>query len=275
MPHLRIVRHADLEPSYTVLRAREEGFRRSLVTWLGGPEGYINTNPAVAIESRQMAVGLMDMAAGQRQPGVHTHSIDEIYVILAGRCESFDGVGNRHEAGPLDCLYIPKGVPHGVRTLGDETLRLLWINDDIERWGVSVYAEGPGPHPAADEVHLVRWADMVAARSGRDQLSSRRDWSWVGAANTGPNCSPDVAWPGRRVGVRLTELAGGDRLDGETARGNRLLVVTAGSVEARICDGASSVAGTLDAVWVPAGAPLMLANAGSEQTHIVAIETAA
>src|SRR5688572_6786020 len=98
---IRIVRNRDLEPTWTVLRAREPGFMRSLVTWMGGPEGYINTNPNVAIESLDCAVGLMDMGPGQRQPGVHVHSMVEIYVILDGMAESFDGVGNRHTAGPL------------------------------------------------------------------------------------------------------------------------------------------------------------------------------
>jgi citrate synthase len=45
------------------------------------------------------------------------HSVTEIYVILKGGVESFDGVGRVHRAGPLDCLYIPAGVPHGVRAV--------------------------------------------------------------------------------------------------------------------------------------------------------------
>ena len=151
----RIVRNRDLAPAWTVLRAREPGFQRSLITWMGGPDGYINTNPGVAIESRHCAVGLMDMPVGNRQPGVHTHTIDEIYVILEGQCESFDGIGNTHIAGPYDCLYIPKGVPHGVRTIGTQDLKLLWVNDDIERWGVSVYAEGPG------------WSEVAVAHDAR------------------------------------------------------------------------------------------------------------
>ena len=125
---IRIVRNRDLEPYWGVFRAKEPGFMRLLITWMGGPDGTINTNPGVAIESRHCAVGLMDMGPGNRQPGVHTHTMTEIYVILQGMVESFDGVGNRHLAGPLDCLYIPKGVPHGVRTVGDAHVKLLWVN---------------------------------------------------------------------------------------------------------------------------------------------------
>ncbi|NJO23846.1 MAG: cupin domain-containing protein, partial [Sphingomonadales bacterium] len=182
---IRIVRNRDLEPAWTVLRAKEAGFTRSLVTWMGGPEGYINTNPGVAIESLDCAVGLMDMGPGQRQPGVHVHSMVEIYVILEGMVESFDGVGNRHTAGPLDCLYIPKGVPHGVRTVGDKPVKLLWVNDAIEKWGVSRYQEGPGPHPAetGETVALVRFNDLEPSWSApRANEAGFLRWcvSWVG-----------------------------------------------------------------------------------------------
>ena len=153
----RVVRNRDLDAFWGVLRAKEPGFMRSLITWMGGPDGYINTNPGQAIESSQAVVGLMDMGPGNRQPGVHTHSVAEIYVIIEGQVESFDGVGQTHTAGPLDCLYIPKGVPHGVRTVGDVPVKLLWVNDEIEKWGVSIYAEGPGPHPSDDEVSLIRF----------------------------------------------------------------------------------------------------------------------
>jgi hypothetical protein len=96
----------------------------------------------------------MRMPVGNRQAGVHVHSVTEIYVILRGEVESFDGVGNRHRAGPLDCLYIPAGVPHGVRTVGAVDLELIWVHDAIERVGVSSYLDGPGPFPAKDEVRL-------------------------------------------------------------------------------------------------------------------------
>ena len=157
---VEIVRHRDLEPFWGVKRATEPGFMRSLVTWMGGPEGYINTNVAQAISSRHCAVGIMDMAVGNRQPGVHVHTMNEIYVILDGQVESIDGVGNRHIAGPLDCLFIPTGVPHGVRTIGDVDVRLLWINDDLEKWGEAVYLEGYGPHPAEREITLVEVARL-------------------------------------------------------------------------------------------------------------------
>ena len=269
-----------LEPSWTVLRAREPGFMRSLVTWMGGPEGYINTNPGVAIESQQCAVGLMDMGPGQRQPGVHTHSMVETYVILDGMVESFDGVGNKHTAGPLDCLQIPKGVPHGVRTVGDKPVKLLWVNDATEKWGVSRYQEDPGPHPAENgqTVALVRFNDLEPNWSQpRAKEAGFLRWcvSWVGSAShaTGRNFNPDIAACNERVGIALTVVLPANRLpQDETSRGNRLLVMARG--RAILADGRERVElGPQDAVFCPARVRLDLRALGSEPLYIVAVQT--
>ncbi len=276
---IEVVRSQDLEPSWTVLRAKEPGFMRSLVTWLGGPEGHINTNPGVAVESQQGAVGLMEMGPGQRQPGVHTHSMVEIYVILDGTVESFDGIGNRHTAGPLDCLYIPKGVPHGVRTVGDKPVKLLWVNDAIEKWGVSFYQEGPGPHPAenGETVALVRFSDLEpnwSAPRAREGGFLRWSVSWVGSAAhaTGHNFNPGIAALNERAGVTLTVLSAANRLPpDDTARGNRLLVVARGS--AILTRGGERVAiGVHDAVYCPAGAALDLRAAADAAVHLVGVQ---
>ena len=163
---VRVVRNKDLEPNWSVKQAKEPGFMRSLITWVGGPEGYINTNLDVSVISQSCAVGLMRMPVGNRQAGVHVHSVAEIYVILKGEVEGFDGVGNSHRAGLLDCLYIPAGVPHGVRTVGDADVELIWLHDAIEKLGVSTYLDGPGPFPAQDEVSLVRFVDLTPDGGG-------------------------------------------------------------------------------------------------------------
>ena len=278
---IRIVRNRDLEPTWTVLRAREPGFMRSLVTWMGGPEGYINTNPGVAIESLDCAVGLMDMGPGQRQPGVHVHSMVEIYVILDGTAESFDGVGSRHTAGPLDCLYIPKGVPHGVRTVGDKPVKLLWVNDAIEKWGVSRYEEGPGPHPAenGDTVALVRFNDLAPSRSAlRANEAGFQRWcvSWVGSPSqaTGANFNPGLAAHNERVGIALIVLEPANRLPpDETARGNRLLVIARGrAILAKKHERIEL--GPQDALFCPAGTSLDLTALDGEPLHMVILQTA-
>ncbi len=269
-PAMRIVRNRDLEPTWTVLRAKEPGFMRSLVTWMGGPDGFINTNPGFAVESQHCAVGRMDMGPGNRQPGVHTHTIDEIYVILEGEAESFDGMGNRHRAGPLDCLYIPKGVPHGVRTVGDKALKLLWINDDIERWGVSVYAEGPGPYPASDEVRLVPFVALEPSWNGqRAKEAGFQRWSasWVACERAGPNHNSGVAQSSQRISVDLTVVQPANRMQ-EPPAGNCLHVVSRGRC-VMLLDGRTEVLATQDALFRPAGEGLDLRALGDDPLYVV------
>ena len=279
---VRIVRNRDLVPTWTVLRAREPGFMRSLITWMGGPEGYINTNPGIAVESRECAVGLMDMGPGQRQPGVHTHSMVEIYVILDGEVESFDGVGNKHVAGPLDCLYIPKGVPHGVRTVGDKPVKLLWVNDAIEKWGVSHYQEGPGPHLAENgqTVTLVRFKDLEpswSAPNAKEAGFLRWGVSWVGSAErTGAaNFNPGTAEANERVAISLVVVFPANRLpQNETARGDRLLVVTKGRAILGAGRGSIEI-GQQDAVFCPSGSALDLRAGHDDPLQCVIVETIA
>jgi mannose-6-phosphate isomerase-like protein (cupin superfamily) len=269
---MQIVRNADLEPTWTVLRAKEPGFMRSLVTWMGGPDGYINTNPRVAIESRYCAVGRMDMRPGNRQPGVHVHTVDEIYVILEGEAESFDGLGRCHRAGPLDCLYIPKGVPHGVRTVGDTTLRLLWVNDDIERWGVSVYLEGPGPHPAKDEVQLVPFRDLAPSRSGdraRDRGFQRWSVSWVERESAGQSRNPAVSRQSSRLGLELTVVEPHNRML-DAGAGARLHVVVKGSATLA-SDGGPIAIDTQDAIFCASGERFDLQAVSGVPLHVVSV----
>lgn len=275
---VRIVRNRDLEAFWGVLRAKEPGFMRSLITWIGGPEGCINTNPGTAIESRHCAVGLMDMGPGNRQPGVHTHTMTEIYVILEGTVESIDGVGNTHIAGPLDCLYIPKGVPHGVRTVGDAPVKLLWVNDDIERWGVSVYQEGPGPHPPVNpdepEVRLIPFLDLEPNRSApraKDLGFLRWHVSWVGGARTGTNYNPDHAAQNARIGLSLCVLQPANTMSDAAAPGNALHVVVRGRgvVASR---GQPQVVGPQDAIFCPAGACVDVRALDDTPLYLVAIQ---
>ena len=206
---MQIIRNDDLEPTWTVKQATEPGYLRSLVTWVGGPDGYINTNPEQAARSFDATLGLMRMPAGNRQAGVHVHSVTEIYVILQGEVESFDGVGKTHRAGPMDCLYIPKGVPHGVRTVGDADLELIWFHDAIEMNGVSVYLDGPGPFGADDEVQLVAFKDMQPDWSGRQAKSGgMQRWSanWVAGLGSSSNHNPGVAVENQTLAVGVTAI---------------------------------------------------------------------
>lgn len=273
----RVVRNRDLDAFWGVLRAKEPGFMRSLITWMGGPDGYINTNPGQAIESSQAVVGLMDMGPGNRQPGVHTHSVAEIYVIIEGQVESFDGVGQTHTAGPLDCLYIPKGVPHGVRTVGDVPVKLLWVNDEIEKWGVSIYAEGPGPHPSDDEVSLIRFRALEpdwSAPRAKEPGFMRWNVSWVGSDRTGGSFNPGVAVPNPNVGISLCALQPANRMADAPARGDQLCVVISGEGVFGHA-GRTEIIARQDAVFCPAGGTLDLRALGDRPLTMIRVESRA
>ena len=270
----QVIRDRDLEPSWDLKRAREPGFLRSLTTWVGGPEGCINSNLGHSAISGGCAAGLMRMPVGNRQPGVHVHSVTEIYVILKGEVESFDGVGRAHRAGPLDCLYIPAGVPHGVLAVGHEDLELVWLHDAIERLGVSVYLEGDGPFPAEREVELIPFRDL---RPGHDVARAEAEgWSvtWVAGPNGSPNHNPGFAVANRCLGVGLTSVAPGGRQDPYRHGGAALGIVLKGRGVARI-GGEAMELGPLDALYCPPPELLEISNATGEPLHVLWVDEAA
>ena len=259
-----VIRNRDLEPDWSVKQAREPGFMRTLITWVGGPPGYINTNPERAVISQHCAVGLMRMPAGNRQSGVHVHSVTEIYVILKGECESFDGVGTRHRAGPLDCLYIPKGVPHGVRTLGDADLELIWLHDAVEKAGVSVYLDGPGPFPAEEAVRLIAFDDLVPDWNGdRAKEGGHLRWraNWV---FRGGDLNPGVAVANPALAVGVSVIAPGNSGVGHDHPFAETYVVMRGAGVV-----GNERIGRLDAVHFPAGVPHSVRNSGDEPLYLL------
>ena len=267
---MRVVRNKDLEPSWSVKQAKEPGFVRSLVTWVGGPEGYINTNLGASVISQNCAIGLMRMPVGNRQAGVHVHSVTEIYVILKGEAESFDGVGNVHRAGPLDCLYIPAGVPHGVRTVGDTDLELIWLHDAIERAGVSVYLDGPGPFAAEDTVQLVRFVDLEpdwSSDKAKEGGHLRWNANWVAGRNHS-NHNPNEAIPNDRLSVGVTVIAPGNAHVVHQHPFAEAYVVIRGEAAFRQQHETIQL-GRLDAVYFAPKTPHALRNSGDDALYLL------
>ena len=59
-------------------------------------------------------------------PPHHDHPFDQLALILEGTLE-FDLAGESYVVAPGELLYIPAGVPHTARVLGDTTV----LNVDI------------------------------------------------------------------------------------------------------------------------------------------------
>jgi mannose-6-phosphate isomerase-like protein (cupin superfamily) len=213
-PKGAVVRFDELSPTWTTMHAREPGHMRWLVTYYGGAEGYINENRETDLVSDRTVTGMMWLGAGNRQFGVHEHTVTEIYVILKGQVESIEP-GRRQLAGPLDCLYMPPGAPHAVRAVGDEDVLLLWFHDENEEIGKSqYYDEGDSRWSSATPaVQHVRWADLQpnwsapGARTG----GTMRWWaSWAGAAAGEFAIDPAVGAPNKRVGLGATMIPPGN-----------------------------------------------------------------
>src|ERR1700742_2388688 len=121
-----VVRFADLEARWHTPRATEPGYLRWLVSYVGGPGGHTHPSPETGPLSERYVIGLMGLPAGNRQAGLHIHSVTEIYVLLRGCVKSLEAGGRTLVAGPGDCLRIPAGAPHGVRAVGDNDVLLVW-----------------------------------------------------------------------------------------------------------------------------------------------------
>lgn len=273
---LRIIRNLDLEPAWNVKQAKEPGFMRSLISWVGGPEGYLNENPGKAVISDRCAVGLMRMPAGNRQAGVHFHSVAEIYVILKGQVESFDGVGHIHRAGPLDCLYIPAGVPHAVRTIGDEDLQLIWVHDALEKNGTSVYLDGPGPFPADDTVSLIPFLELEPnwdEERAKEPGFLRWVVNWVGGREGYINFNPANAMQSDKIGLGMTSLLPGNKEVPHSNREAEINIVLSGKV-ATVLDGHVTELGPLDALYCPGGQLHTLRNHGDVPASVLWVSEA-
>ncbi len=268
----RIIRFHDLAPTWTTKQATQPGFMRWLVTWVGGPKGHINTNPGVAIESTRCAVGLMYLPRGQRQAGLHTHGVTEIYVVLQGELEGLDASGQPHRAGPLDCTYIPPGCPHGVRNSGMEDVILIWVHDGIERNGTAVYY--PDDHVFGDvpAIGLIPFADLPADWSAPGaRVPGTMHWTarWV---SSGVDHAPG-SMRNDKIGIGLTVLEPGHALPAATLPVTRLYLVTGGSAIVNLGPGNTAL-GHLDGLHIPAGQAIGIRNNGPKTLRLLWVDDA-
>jgi mannose-6-phosphate isomerase-like protein (cupin superfamily) len=266
---VQIVRFDALEPSWAVKRATEPGYMRWLVSWLGGAAGFVNFNPGVALQSDQAAMGFMYMPAGNRQAGLHKHTVAEIYVILQGEIEGFDHTGVSHRAGPLDCIAIPAGVPHGVRTVGTTDLHLVWVHDGPERVGQSVYMDGASPGDSADTIQIVHFAGQEPLWTQDDPASSSTACRRIGYLGNGSGEAANT-----RVRLGLTTIPSGHQHVIDAADHARTAVCTAGRVTA-FGRGAPQTFGYLDAVHVPTGVPARFINHANLPARMLWLDKAA
>lgn len=262
-----IIRYRDLEPSWHLLKAKEPGNLRWIANWVGGAKGYINSNPAVAAISDRYLVGLMCLPMGNRQPGIHAHSVTEIYVVVSGELEGVDGSGATHRAGPRDCMYIPAGVPHGVRSCGQEDAYFIWLHDRLEKKGTAVYSDltSAGDRPA--EMHLVRANDLEPSWEA-PQAKEAGHLRWAISFVVGdPARAQGKAVVSERLELGLMALLPGNSQPA-TQSTFATTYVALGKGILSSSGGSSSELDRLDAVYVPAGTAHGLRNSGESATLV-------
>ncbi|KAF2494375.1 hypothetical protein BU16DRAFT_550397 [Lophium mytilinum] len=226
----------------------------------------------------------MSLPVGQRQKGLHYHSVTEIYVILKGELEGYDHTGHPHRAGPLDCMYIPKGVPHGVRNCGSEDCELVWVHDGIEKIGTSQYfMDGvvPADYPPQPDITIVRFADLepsYAPFKAKEVEWMRWVVSWVaGREEEGyENYNPGVAAVSEKCGIGMTVVMPGQKSVPYSQKDAETLVVMKGKGLINFAEESKGKwreeIRRLDGVYVPGCAVRGVRNHGDEPLFLMWVQ---
>lgn len=262
----------DLEPQFRVPSATEPEFIRWLISWVGGPTGWVNCNPGIAAQSDNVVVGLMTVPPGNRQKGLHYHTITEIYLVIKGELESFDHTPHTHRAGPMDLLYIPPGVPHGVRNSGTEDLELIWIHDKLERGGAATYyLDGVVTQSHPGKVELIKHADLEPSwglPAAKQPGFMRFVVNWVGGGEGFINYNVARAVKSENVAIGLMCIPAGNKEVPTTRPSAEAYVVVRGKVLAELSHGKQELK-RLDAIYLPPGDFKGVRNHGDEDAYIV------
>lgn len=268
-----VIPFKELSPSWHVPSAKIPEYMRWLVSWVGGPKGFVNPSLGRAVRSDNFVLGYMHLPVGQRQEGLHYHSITEIYVIVKGEVESFDPTGS-HTAGPLDCLYIPPGSPHGVRNVGSEDVELIWLHDGVEAKGVTVYChseEQVRSAPSQEPVTKVSYADLAACWTGQNPcVPPYLHWSinWVGGLDHYENYNPQHAVSSFKTALGATVILPGNKIAPHTHDVAEVYVILRGKGIINLGRGNREL-GHLDGVYFPPGVVHSLSNYGDEPLYVL------
>ncbi|QEC48505.1 cupin domain-containing protein [Baekduia soli] len=271
-----VVRADDLVPTWNNPHAREPGYLRSIISYYGGVEGFVNDNPETGLLSERTVAGLMWLPVGSRQFGVHQHTITEIYIILQGQVESIEP-GRRHVAGPMDCLYMPPGAPHAVRTAGDEDVVLLWCHDAQEPLGSSTYFDEDDPRFTADSpsVELVRWEDLEPrsdAPGARVGGTLRSEVVWAGPETGEQPVAPGVGAVNDKITLGCTILPPGNVHVAHAHPFAEHYIVASGRAAVVGDEAPVTVLGPMDYVGFDAGVPHALRAVGYEPLRLITFQ---
>lgn len=87
---------------------------------------FLLASPLIARRSSGFAVGISVIEPGKVHE-VHQHEAEETVFILSGRGEMEVNGNERIPLEPETVVVLRSNEPHGIRNLGNEPLRCLWI----------------------------------------------------------------------------------------------------------------------------------------------------
>ena len=226
------------------------------------------------IRDYDIRAGLMYLPVAQRQQGLHYHTITEIYVILRGHVEGYDGTGTPHRAGPMDCIYIPPGVPHGVRNCGLEDVELVWLHDGVEKKGLTVYCQTEkdiAEAPSKESIKVVSYIDLEPfwdAPRAKEPGFLRWVVNWVGGRINFENFNLGFAVESDRITLGYTVLLPGHKQVPHKHAVAEVYIMIKGKALINLGNGNKEL-DYLDSVYFPPGVTHSLRNHTSEAVYIM------
>ncbi len=155
---------------------------------------------------------LQGIDAGNYQWGPHSHTIIEFYIMLQGRGIT-TGVNGGEAVSPLDCVFVPKHSPHGVRSVGDEDLILIAIHEEDEPADAIVYFADGDIDPEADYPGqtVIRYEELAPRWASEGEGNLRRSVSYIGGPEGTFHLNrDDGGMVGDRVSAGVTVISPGN-----------------------------------------------------------------
>jgi mannose-6-phosphate isomerase-like protein (cupin superfamily) len=266
---IRAVRYGDLEPFHMLPHSQTPGYMRWIKAYAGNedypdlapPEGTITSGPIPMLQG---------IDAGNYQWGPHSHTIIEFYIILQGRGIT-TGVNGGEAVDPLDCVFVPKHSPHGVRSVGDEDLILIAIHEEDEPADAIVYFADGDIDPDADYPgqSVIRFEELAPRWAVEGDGNLRRSVSYIGGPEGTFHLNRgDGGMVGDRVSAGVTVISPGNAHVVHSHATTESYIIARGRAEV-IGHPEIEPLGFLDALLVPENVEHGLRALGDEPLYVV------
>jgi mannose-6-phosphate isomerase-like protein (cupin superfamily) len=262
------VRYDDLEPLFMLPNSRKPGFLRWIKAYTGN-EDYPDLAPRDGAVTSGVLPALQGIYAGNYQWGPHAHTIGEVYMILQGRGITM-GVNGGDVVEPLDCVFVPRHAPHGVRSVGDEDLILVAIHEEDEPADAIRYF-GPGeidPDVDYPGQSVIRFEELEPRWAGEDGGNHRWSVSYVGGPEGHFHLNPETGKVGDQVSAGVTVISPGHTHVMHSHPTSESYIVARGRAEV-LGHPEIEPLGAFDALLVPAGVEHGLRALGDDPLYVI------